>query len=247
MLSPRRVQDILLESLFVKGLIAGFCLAAPVGPIAILCIQRTMSHGRPAGLVSGFGAAVADALYGAAAALGVTFVSTFLTQHELILQRVGGLILCILGARLLLSRVPRREEADDRGLAGDFFSTLALTLTNPMTFVAFAAIFATIHVGAVRGYSVLTVELVSGVLIGSALWWTLVVLAVHAVRRRFTYRALLWINRSAGVFVIGVGILYLAILQPDSADRRRLAIPRRRAPAPSLTPTPPTASAAPAG
>ena len=220
---------LLLESLFVKGLLVGFCLAAPVGPIAVLCIQRTMAHGRTAGLVSGLGAAVADAIYGAAAAFGVTFISKFLFAHEALLQRIGGVILCLMGLRLLLAKPPRGDrKADDRGFVGDFVSTLALTLTNPMTFVAFAAIFATIHVGAIRGHSVLTVELVAGVLLGSALWWAIVVLGVYTIRRHFTFSALTWINRSAGVFVIGVGILYLTALRAEPGRPPRLPIPRRR-------------------
>ena len=225
----------LLESLFVKGLIVGFCLAAPVGPIAVLCIQRTMAHGRPAGLVSGLGAALADAVYGLAAAFGVTFVSQFLFRHELLLQRAGGLLLCLLGLRLLLSPQPKKPgESDNRDLKGDFLSTFALTLTNPMTFVAFTAVFATLQVGAVRGRPLVTFELVLGVFLGSALWWLLVVLGIYAVRHRFTFRALTWINRAAGIFVIGVGILYLAVLRPEPGGRPRLMLPRKRTPTPKL-------------
>ncbi len=154
-----------MENLFVKGLIVGFCLAAPVGPIALLCVQRTIAHGKLAGYLSGLGASVADALYGTIAAFGVTVISAYLMSHRLVFQRAGGAILLVLGARLLLIRPPRAEEVDpDRGLWGDFFSTLVLTLTNPMTFIAFVAIFATLGIGAVRGHSVLTAELVAGVL-----------------------------------------------------------------------------------
>ncbi len=205
-----------MENLFVKGLIVGFCLAAPVGPIAVLCVQRTISHGKLAGLVSGLGAAVADALYGTLAAFGVTVISSFLMDHRLIFQRVGGAVLLVLGARLLFLKPPKREEVDmDRGLAADFFSTLVLTLTNPMTFIAFVAVFATFGIGAVHGHSFLTAELVAGVLIGSSSWFAFLVGLSNFFRGRFRYETLVTINRATGVFVIGVGILYLFFLRKE--------------------------------
>src|SRR5262245_4155036 len=209
-----------MPDLFVKGLIVGFCLAAPVGPIALLCVQRTMSHGRLAGFVSGLGAAVADALYGTLAAFGVTVISAFLMDHRMLFQRIGGAILCVLGVRLLLVRPPESQADTDRGLFRDFLSTLVLTLTNPMTFIAFAAIFATLGVGAVRGHSVLTAELVGGVLVGSTIWFSALVLFANLFRARFRRSTLVAINRATGVFVIGVGILYLFVLRAQGAGAR---------------------------
>jgi threonine/homoserine/homoserine lactone efflux protein len=233
-----------MDNLFVKGLIVGFCLAAPVGPIAVLCVQRTMQHGRMAGFVSGLGAAAADALYGTLAAFGVTFISEFLLDHRMFFQRVGGAILCVLGVRLLLLRPPQNtsEKKTDRGLSRDFLSTLVLTLTNPMTFIAFAAIFTTLGIGVVRGHSVLTVELVGGVFLGSAVWFTFLIGMVNIFRDRFRYQTLVTINKATGIFVIGVGIFYLFILrrQPQGAPeglRRQLERMEHHAtPSPGVTP-----------
>jgi threonine/homoserine/homoserine lactone efflux protein len=236
-----------MENLFVKGLIVGFCLAAPVGPIAVLCVQRTMSHGKLAGFISGLGAAAADALYGTLAAFGVTVISAFLMDHRLIFQRVGGGILCVLGLRLLLLRPPERTCANDgRNLSGNFFSTLVLTLTNPMTFIAFAAIFATLGVGAVRGHSILTAELVGGVFLGSAIWFFFLVALVNLFRGRFGYQTLVTINRATGVFVIGVGVFYLFILrkEPEVAPellRKEIGAIEARFPSPTPTAAPPAA------
>ena len=206
-----------MANLFVVGLIVGFLLAAPVGPIAVLCIQRTMNHGKTAGFVSGLGAAAADAFYGTLAAFGVTIISSFLMDHRMAFQRIGGAVLIVMGVKLLLKGpAEKRNGNDERGLWGDFFSTFVLTLTNPMTFVAFAVIFATLGVGVVRGHSVLTIELVAGVFLGSGAWWTVVVALVDLFRGRFRYRTLLVVNRVTGVFVMGVGILYLAVLKPKS-------------------------------
>src|SRR5690349_13839804 len=145
-------------NLFVKGLIVGFCLAAPVGPIAAICVQRTISKRLISGVLSGMGAAVADAVYGAIAAFGATIISEFIIAERNWLQRIGGGILILLGLRLIFftKLEERKNGATNRGLFGDFFSTFVLTLTNPMTFVAFAAIFTTMGIGAVRGHSILT-------------------------------------------------------------------------------------------
>ena len=167
-----------MNDLFLKGLIVGFCISAPVGPIAALLIHRTTSEGKLVGFVSGLGAAVADAIYGTLAAFGVTVVSQFLMSHREIFLRGGGVVMCILGIRLVLSK-PGVEKKDKNGLGlvQDFVSTLLLTLTNPMTLVAFTAVFATLGVGAVKGHSVLTAELVLGVSLMAIRWAILVAIA----------------------------------------------------------------------
>ncbi len=199
-------------SLLLKGLIVGFCLAAPVGPIAALCVQRTISKRLVSGLVSGLGAAVADAFYGAVAAFGATIISEFLISERAWMQRVGGVILILMGLRLFLAKpTGEKEEVNGKGLTGDFLSTFLLTLTNPMTFVAFAAVFTTMGIGAVRGQPILTAELVGGVFLGSMLWWAILCGGSHALRHHFDCRKLTLINRGTGIFVIGVGGVYLLL------------------------------------
>jgi threonine/homoserine/homoserine lactone efflux protein len=224
-----------VPSIFVKGLIIGFALAAPVGPIAALCVQRTMNRGRLAGFLSGFGSAAADAVYGTAAAFGASFISESLVEHGSWMQKLGGAILVVLGIRLFLTRPKEKVTAPATrglGLAGSFLSTFLLTLTNPMTFLAFGAIFATMGLGATKGHSILTVDLVAGVTAGAALWWSMLVLAVYALRRHFTYEKLVWVNRAAGLFVVAVGLLYIFVLQSASVEpklenrlRRMTALP----------------------
>ncbi len=226
-------------SLFVKGMIVGFCLAAPVGPIAAICVQRTIAKRWISGVVSGLGAATADAVYGAVAAFGATIVSEFLiTEHEW-LQRVGGVILLVLGLRLLLMRPIERETSNGNGgrsLVGDFASTFVLTLTNPMTFVAFAAIFATMGIGAVRGQPMLTIELVGGVFAGSGAWWIILCAGAWALRRHFDFKRLVFVNRATGVFVIAVGLVYL-FLKTSAEHAPTIPIPERlRAPTPAAGP-----------
>ncbi|HEX5679515.1 MAG TPA: LysE family transporter, partial [Desulfobacterales bacterium] len=134
--------------LFLRGLVIGFSIAAPVGPIGILCIRRTLAEGRASGFLSGLGAATADALYGCVAGFGLTVVSAFLVDQRAWIQLVGGVFLLALGVRTLRSKPAERaaQAAAGRGLAGSYLSTLLLTLTNPMTIISFAGIFAALGV-----------------------------------------------------------------------------------------------------
>jgi len=227
-----------MQNLFVKGLIVGFSLAAPVGPIAALCVQRTIAKRWLSGIVSGLGAAAADAFYGAIAAFGATIISEFLINERSWLQRIGGVILILMGLKLLLVRPREREETvNGKGLLGDFLSTFMLTLTNPMTFIAFAAVFTTMGIGVVRGRPILTIELVGGVFLGSALWWIILCGGAHALRRHFSFKKLVTINRATGVFVIAVGVVYV-LLQGTRAESAPTMIPvpkRLRAATPTAT------------
>ena len=200
------------DTIFVKGLVVGFLLAAPVGPIAVLCVQRTLTQNRLTGFLSGLGAAVADAIYGCIAALGLTLVSKLLIEHRNWLQVMGGAFLCIVGVRTFFSRaVARRKEPTWPGLIGAFFSALFLTLTNPMTFIAFAAVFASVGLGSVRDNSVDIGALAAGVFLGSGLWWTILVGCAHAFRAKMTAERLGKLNRVAGVIVTLVGLTYLLL------------------------------------
>jgi threonine/homoserine/homoserine lactone efflux protein len=200
------------DTILVKGLVVGFLLAAPVGPIAVLCVHRTLAQGRLTGFLSGLGAAAADAIYGCIAALGLTLISTLLIEHRGWLQIVGGAFLCIVGVRTFFSKpVDRQGPPRWPGLVGSFFSALFMTLTNPMTFVAFAAIFASVGLGSVRGNKVDIGALVAGVFLGSGLWWTILVAGAHAFRSKMTIERLGKLNRVAGVIVFGVGLTYLLL------------------------------------
>ena len=130
-------------TLYLRGLAIGFSIAAPGGPIGVLCIRRTLAEGRVSGLVSGLGAATADTIYGCFAAFGLTSISYFLVSQQVGMRLIGGVFLCYLGIKTLLAR-PAQQAASGKGngLFGDFSSAFFLTLTNPMTIIAFAAIFA---------------------------------------------------------------------------------------------------------
>ena len=160
-------------ALLGRGFILGFAIAAPVGPIGLLCIQRTLNQGQLIGLVSGLGAATADTLYGAIAAFGLTLVTAFLVEQQFWLGLLGGAFLCYLGVRTLLAPPAAAAHAEAKGVVRAYTTTFALTVTNPMTILAFAAILRG------RGWRTAAVvrhrpgSIVLGVFCGSATWWFL--------------------------------------------------------------------------
>jgi threonine/homoserine/homoserine lactone efflux protein len=201
-------------SFFLRGLLIGFSIAAPVGPIGVLCMRRTLADGRLSGLVSGLGAATADALYGSVAGFGLTLVSDFLLQQQAGLRLVGGLFLCFLGLRTFFA-IPAVDpaRAKSRGLARDFASTFLLTLTNPLTILSFAAVFAGLGLGEAGGGDFRAAgALVLGVFLGSAGWWLLLSGAVSLLRGRLAPSGLRWINRLSGLVILGFGLLALGSL-----------------------------------
>ena len=198
----------------LRGLIIGFSIAAPVGPIGVLCIRRTLAEGRASGLVSGLGAATADAIYGCIAGFGLTFISSTLVSQQMWFRLVGGGFLCYLGLRTFLTR-PAEQAASAEGndLVGAYASTFFLTLTNPMTILAFAAIFAGLGVASASGNYASAGILVLGVFIGSALWWLILSGGVSVFRAKFNPHWLLWVNRISGVIITGFGLLALLSLR----------------------------------
>lgn len=188
----------------------GFSIAAPVGPIGVLCIRRTLSDGRAYGLVSGLGAAAADTVYGCIAGFGLTFVSNLLIEQQRWLRLGGGIFLCYLGLRTLLSRPHSQEVAPGgNGLFSAFASTFFLTLTNPITIISFAGIFAGLGIVSAQGDYFSAGILVAGVFLGSGLWWFILSNIVSFFRTQLNSDKMGWINRLAGIVIAGFGLLAL--------------------------------------
>ena len=183
----------------------------------MLCIRRTLAYGRLSGLISGLGAATADALYGTVAALGLTAISSLLVDHAMLLRLAGGLFLLVLGVNTLRAR-PAADAAaapDAPGPIMAYLSTLVLTLTNPMTIFAFLGIFAGLGVSAAAGSD--AVLMVAGVFIGSALWWLLLSAGVGLFRERFTPRWMRRVNILSGLIIVGFALLLLRDLLMGTA------------------------------
>jgi threonine/homoserine/homoserine lactone efflux protein len=189
----------------VRGLVIGFTIAAAVGPISLLTIRRTIAHGRVYGLASGLGVASADASYGAVAAFGLTAATSVLVGARSVLAFVGGVFLVWLAIRTIRARpATSAAEPDERpGLPAAYLSIYGLTMTNPMTILSFAGIFAGLGLAG-RGPAEASL-LTLGVFLGSSLWWIGLTAAVAKLRSRLTPAVLAWINRISGVVLLGFG------------------------------------------
>ena len=195
----------------LRGLIIGFSIAAPVGPIGVLCIRRTLAEGRATGFASGLGAASADAIYGCVAGFGLTFVSDFLVSQKTWLQAIGGVFLLYLGIKTLLEK-PAKQAASAKGtgLLGAYASTFFLTITNPMTIISFTGVFLGLGLAGTSGNYASAGILVLGVFLGSALWWLALSGGVGLLREKFNADAMQWINRISGAIIVAFGVVALA-------------------------------------
>ncbi|MCW8887148.1 MAG: LysE family translocator [Motiliproteus sp.] len=186
---------------FIKGLVVGVSIAAPVGPIGVLCLQRSLTKGWRHGAVAGMGAAVADGVYGAMAAVGVVIVLQWLQPHIDLIKLTGGIFLCFLGWRTgwQPSSVIGKGVDCGKGYWREFFTTFLLTLANPLTILAFLAIFSSI--GGLSDQSS-PWWMVLGVFLGSAIWWLVLALAAGSLKHCLSQESLGWINRlSASVLI----------------------------------------------
>jgi threonine/homoserine/homoserine lactone efflux protein len=193
--------------IFLKGLAFGFVLAGTVGPMWLLCLRRTLAFGALTGFVSGMGIAVADGIYGAVAAFGLTAVSGFLLHYSFVIGLGGAIFLGYLGVRTLLARPPAEggEPPERIALPAAFLSTLGLTLTNPPTILAFAAVFAGLGLAASADYGAAAL-IVLGVFLGSAGWWIVLAAVAGRLRGRIGPKLLRGINLFSGITFIGFAL-----------------------------------------
>ncbi len=196
-------------TLFAKGLAFGFLLAATVGPMWVLCFRRTLAQGALAGFVSGMGIAVADGIYGAIAAFGLTAISGFLLRYSLWIGLAGGAFLVYLGVKILISN-PTLNAKEEQKVSHPtaFLSTLGLTLANPPTILAFVAIFA--GLGLVASDYATAALVVLGVFLGSASWWVLLAAGAGWLRGRVGAKLFRAINSISGLTILGFAVWQLA-------------------------------------
>jgi len=192
----------------LKGFVIGFSIAAPVGPIGILCIRRTLAKGRISGLISGLGAALADAVYGSIAGFGLTIITGYLIDQQMWLRGIGGGFLLYLGVKTFFSK-PTGDAvaASSQNLLGDFISTFSLTITNPITILSFAAIYAGLGLASVGDDYSGIMSFIFGVFAGSMSWWSALSGVAGLFREKFNPARLLWANRVSGGIIFGFGLL----------------------------------------
>jgi len=194
-----------------KGIIFGLIVTAPLGPLGILCIQRTINRGWLSGLITGVAAAFADIMYAIIAGFGVSVIANFLDQNQLTIRIVGGIIVAVLGVRIYMSNPAkqfRRQKTQKRTYVSDFISGFLITITNPIVIVFFGAAFASLGLDeAESGKSVIIT--IIGVFIGAVGWWIGLTVLVNIFRDKINLRKLWWINKITGVFVAIFGLIII--------------------------------------
>ncbi|MGH7784727.1 MAG: LysE family translocator [Candidatus Binatia bacterium] len=205
--------------LLIQGVLMGLVVAVPVGPLGLLCINRALVMGPWCGLSSGLGVATADALAAGIAALGISLISGFLSDHQIILRLIGGVFFCYLGFKIFTNKPAHQppKTSTVNGVLAAYMSTFLLTFSNPVTILSFAAIYAGWHVESLSGHYLGAAILTVGVFIGSGLWWLALFIGMTAFRDRFNLRVLWWIHRISGAAIAAFGIVLLLSLAPMNA------------------------------
>jgi threonine/homoserine/homoserine lactone efflux protein len=201
----------MLLGFLLKGVLVGLIIAVPTGPVGVLCIRRTIFHGRLAGFVSGLGAATADAIFGIIAAFGLSVISDLLLDYQQWLRLGGAAFLLFIGITAFTADPLEgtQTQRDPEDLIADFVSTFVLTITNPITILAFLAIFAGLGFGGAQATLGRAAILVLGVWFGSLLWWGLLAFGAGAMRLSFGRHHLVWIHRGSGGILVFSGVALL--------------------------------------
>ena len=207
------------SDLFIQGIIIGLTLAVPVGPISLLCIQRSVADGPLHGIISGIGVASADSFYAAVSFLGLTIISGVIIAHQYLFRSVAGIVLIFIGIRIFLS-VPAviSTQTGHETYLKDYLSMAAIAIANPLTLVFFLVIVPGFGI-VIQGNSILAaLEFVAGVFFGSTVWWIVLCGSIGRVRTRISEENLMLINRISGIFIscFGAGMLLLLIITTGS-------------------------------
>jgi threonine/homoserine/homoserine lactone efflux protein len=205
--------------LLLLGMLIGLMVAVPVGPLGLLCVNRALSRGPLFGLFSGMGVATADALAAGITALGMTLVSDLLIYHQAMLRVVGGLFLCYLGIKIYRTKPATPAPAGEVGsLARGYATTFLLTVSNPVTFLSFVAIYAGWGVRSLSGRYLAAALLAGGVFAGSVLWWLALAVGLVFFHDRFSHGVLGWIHKISGAAITLAGIvIFLSLWKGDFA------------------------------
>lgn len=188
---------------FLKGLLLGFSVAAPVGPIGLLCVRRSLQDGAAHGFATGLGAAIADTIYGLIAALGLTFISSLLIENAESIRIFGGLLLFFFGLKIFFTKpIAQNIEFKRKSIKGAFLSSFLLTATNPLTILFFTVAMTSLGLGSTAKSGHLAFALVFGVFLGSALWWAFLSLLAARLQTKMNTKSMTWLNRISGLILI---------------------------------------------
>ena len=199
----------------IKGFIVGLVVSIPLGPMGVLCVQRTLNKGKSSGISSGMGIATADAIFALIAGLGISFIIHFLSEQQLIIKMIGGLVIALIGLKIFIAnpvKQLKKHRREGKTLFEDFISILFMALSNPFTIFLYIAIFASLNLHDVSsGYSS-ALLVVAGIFTGTSLSWFAISTVVNHFRAKIRLRRLMWINRIAGLTIILFGVFAICSL-----------------------------------
>ena len=205
-----------MGSLFflVQGLLVGFLASVPLGPIGVICIQRTLNGTQKSGFLSGLGAAAADTIFATIAVFSLSFLTDFMEAHKHWFTAIGGILIIVLGFSIFYKRVRRASQRRQTksSLLSDCLSIFFLTLTNPAYILVFITLFAALGISSEGHPTAVNLLLILGVLTGASCWWFTLTYAVNKLRQRFRLRHLWWINKITGSVIILFGVLLVLSL-----------------------------------
>ena len=195
--------------LLVKGIIVGLLASIPLGPVGVICIQRTINKGKLSGFISGLGAATADTIFATIAGFSITFVINFIEEKQFFFQVIGGVIVMILGVSIFYTnpiRQLKRHRKNKSSMLEDYLSVLFITITNPLAVFLFIGLFASLRIVSTVGNGLYVGILLSGVFLGAATWWFVLSTIINRFRARFRLKQLWYINKISGgaIFILGL-------------------------------------------
>ncbi len=205
-------EGLKLLELLIKGTIVGYVASIPVGPIAILCIQRTLSKGRLSGFISGLGASTADTFLSIIAGLGLSFIIDFINNYTYLFKFFGGALVIYIGLRIFFKNPVRQYKAkrmQQPKLTRDYITSLILTLSNPLNIFLYLAVFTAFNV--VREAQTIQhfISIFIGVFVGTAGWWYTLTSVVSKYHNNFNIKNLWWLNKISGFIIIILGFITL--------------------------------------
>lgn len=199
----------------IKGIIVGLVVSTPIGPMGVLCVQRTLNKGKSSGFSSGMGIATADAIFALIAGLGISFIIHFLSEQQLIIKMIGGLVITFIGLKIFIAnpvKQLKKHRREGKNLFEDFISILFMALSNPLTIFLYIAIFAGLNLNDVStGYSS-ALLVAAGIFVGASISWFAISTIVNFFRAKIRLRRLMWINRIAGITIILFGVFAICSL-----------------------------------
>jgi threonine/homoserine/homoserine lactone efflux protein len=200
----------MILTLLIKGILVGLLASIPLGPIGVICVQRTVNKSRLSGFISGMGAASADTIFAAIAGFSLTFVISYIEERQIIFQAIGGVIVFVLGIKIFYTnpiKQLRRHKRKQNSLLEDFLSVLIVTITNPLAVFLFIALFASLGIVYDTSNWLLSLLTVSGVFLGAILWWYTLTTIVDIYRDKFRLKQLWWINKISGAAIFTLGAI----------------------------------------